>query len=64
MATRTHVTYFSRDQVKRIAKLAAELEHDLHQRAPFIPSSAHTDAWDRIEAVRLAIKRLEDPVPE
>lgn len=63
-ATRTRVRYFLEDDVKALSAELRKLESSLNRRAPFIPGEAYCDALDRIESVRLAVKRLMDVVPE
>lgn len=64
MGTRTRVTYFSREQAARVMTEVLKLEHSLHERSPHMDREAHVDAMDRIEAVRLAVKRLSDICPD
>lgn len=64
MGTRTRVTYFRPDHVKRLEEEVRKLEHSLYERGPHMDRDAHIDAMDRVEAVRLAIKRLTDVCPD
>lgn len=64
MGTRTHVTYFSRDAADRLMSEADDLALDLARRSARISPDHYSEAWDRIEAVRLAVKRLSDICPD
>lgn len=59
-ATRTRALYFDDSAVQAIVAEVRNLEHNLNRRAPFIGGEVYCDALDRIEAVRLAVKRLSD----
>lgn len=62
--TRTVVTYFNADTVEGLQHDVDALETNLQRRAPFMPGEHYVEALDRIDAVRLAVKRLADVVPE
>lgn len=63
-STRTHVTYFSRDDVKVLHEEVARLSRDLARRSGHMDGAHALDALDRIAAVRLAVKRLTDICPD
>lgn len=62
--TRTYTSYFTEDDLGNLPATIDRLAFDFEERAPYIDPDIARAGRERIDAVRLAVARLIDRVPE
>jgi len=60
-STRTHTHYFAGEELGALVDAFTALEADARDRRGFVGVAARTEMDERLELVRLAIRRLSDP---
>lgn len=62
--THTYTRFFAPEDVAPVTAALAELGADFDARARFMGEEIREECSDRLDAVRLTVKRLMDRVPE
>lgn len=62
--TRTHVHFFSEEQLAELTRVCDELAADAESRAPHVDAESRAAMMTRVAVLRGAIALCGEPVPE